>query len=669
MAPSTQPIRWGILGAGKIAAAFARGVNEAENATLTAIASRTAKKANAFAKKFSATGAFQSYEELLASPDVDAVYIATPHPFHAQWAVKAAEAGKHLLIEKPIGLNHAEAMAIFDAAEQAGTFAMEAFMYRCHRQTQMLADLVRSGTIGEIRQIESSFGFKAPFDPESRLFNNDLGGGGILDVGCYPVSAARLIAGAAQGKFFSDPLRISGSGHLGETGVDEWASALLTFPGDIQARLATSVSLTLPSVIKVFGSEGSLTAKSPWHIGGVKGGKSELTLIDNKGEKSSIDTSDPRGLYTIEAEMVSEAILHEQSQCQAMSWADSLSNMKVLDGWRQAIRLTYAREQPSRVVTTIRNDALRKPVKADIPSATISGLDKPVSRLVTGCDNQTTMPHAAVMFDHFFEAGGTAFDTAHLYGDGIMERLLGAWMANHNIRDECVIIGKGAHTPNCRPDAIEPQLLESLDRLQTDSVDIYCLHRDNLSIPVGEFVDALNAQVDAGRIRLFGGSNWTLVRLKAANEYATQNGLQGFSTLSNQYSLARMVNPVWAGCYAASTPDFQEFLTETQMPLFPWSSQARGFFTPRAHPDLRQDQELVNAFYAEDNFERQARAKELAEKFGCNPVEIALAYVLHQPFPTFPLIGPRTLAELRSSIKAARIELSPEDISYLFRGA
>ena len=153
---------------------------------------------------------------MLADPDIDAIYIATPHPFHAEWAIKAAEAGKHVLCEKPMALTAFEADAMIHAARKAGTFLGEAFMYRLHPQTERLVELVRTGAIGEVRMIKSSFGFAMPgFQPEHRLFANDLAGGGILDVGGYPVSMARLIAGAAAGKPFAEPDKVAGTAHLG----------------------------------------------------------------------------------------------------------------------------------------------------------------------------------------------------------------------------------------------------------------------------------------------------------------------------------------------------------------------------------------------------------------------------------------------------------------------
>lgn len=295
----------------------------------------------------------------------------------------------------------------------------------------------------------------------------------------------------------------------------------------------------------------------------------------------------------------------------------------------------------------------------------IAGLDKDISRLIIGVDHQRSLPHASVMFDDFIAKGGNTFDTAWIYGGGLQERLLGQWIKNRGLREEVVLISKGAHTPECTPEGLSRELFESLDRLQTDHLDIYIMHRDNLDVPVGEFVDVLNQQVKAGRMKIFGGSNWSLGRIEEANTYAEVNGLQGFSLVSNNFSLARMVDPVWDGCIMASDAGSRAWLTEHQMPLLPWSSQARGFFTERSGLDKTSDEELVRCWYSEDNFQRKERAVELAKAKGVLPINIALAYVLCQPFPVFGLFGPRTLEETRTSLPGLDIQLTPNELAWL----
>jgi predicted dehydrogenase len=238
----SEKIRWGLLATGAIAEAFARGVKTSETGELVAVGSRTLGKAEAFGARFEISRCHGSYEELLADAEVDAVYVSTPHPQHAEWTIKAAEAGKHVLVEKPIGLNRYEAQAMFSAARENGVFLMEAYMYRCHPQTQRLVELLREQVIGQVSVIQATFSFQAGFDAQSRLWSNALAGGGIMDVGGYTTSIARLVAGAAQGKPFCDPISVTGAGHLHpETGVDAWAVGVLKFPGGIVASIATGV--------------------------------------------------------------------------------------------------------------------------------------------------------------------------------------------------------------------------------------------------------------------------------------------------------------------------------------------------------------------------------------------------------------------------------------------
>jgi predicted dehydrogenase/aryl-alcohol dehydrogenase-like predicted oxidoreductase len=667
-------LRWGILSTGRIARTFATALGPAAGNRLVAVASRDPAAAQAFANDFPGIAAHGNYAALIADADVDAIYVAPPHPEHAEWTLRALHAGKAVLCEKPLGMNHAEVMAMQDAAVTGGRFLMEAFMYRVHPQTETLVRLVRDGAIGEVRHIEASFGYHARFDAASRLFANALGGGGILDVGCYPLSAARLVMG-------TEPTRIRAHGHLGATGVDEWSAALLEFPDGVSAQIATSISVLLDNDLRIYGSKGRIRVASPWHPADADGNWG-FELLRHGREPERI-AGNARPIYVLEAEHVSTLIERGATESPAMSHADSAGNALGLDAWRRAIGLEYEQERPathrSRLPVTVSRPAHGGTDAPTMRHGHVPGLDKPVSSLVMGCDNQPGMSHAAIMWDHFFEHGGNAFDTAWLYGSGAMERLLGWWHRSRGVREDLVIVGKGAHTPHCFPDAIGTQLTESLDRLQTDYVDVYFMHRDNLDIPVGEFVDALNREVAAGRVRVFGGSNWTLPRLQAANEYAARNGLRGFAAVSNNFSLARMVTPIWPGVVAATDPEFRAWLTATGTALMPWSSQARGFFTPWADTvlaDAAQENvaitsmqptaaELKRTWVSPDNLERRARAGQFARARGVEMINVALAWVLTQPFPCMPLIGPRTLAETRSCLRALELPISAEESAWL----
>ncbi|MER8847320.1 MULTISPECIES: aldo/keto reductase [Mesorhizobium] len=668
----STPIRWGILGPGGIAKAFADGVAGSRTGKVVAIGARNPGKPG-LAESFPGARILDGYDALLADPEIDAIYIAVPHPGHAQWAIRAAEAGKHVLCEKPLGLTAFEADAMMHAARKAGTFLGEAFMYRLHPQTLQLVDLIKSGVIGEIRMLKSSFGFAMPdFMPEHRLYANDLAGGGILDVGGYPVSMVRLIAGAAAGEPFAEPDKVVGAAHLGQSGVDEWASAVLHFPGGIVAEVSCSISLNQDNVLRIFGTMGRIEVPDFWFAGGDRDvGLGRINVIGADGAEETISVNEKRHVYSFEVDAAGEAIRagRQEFAWPGMGWADSLGTLRVLDRWRAAVGLEYEIEKASLRTDTISGRPLRHGGTA-IGKRTIPGLPKPTSVVALGFEDFRTFSSGSILLDAFFEAGGNLFDTGYVYGGGYTETLLGQWLGNRGVREQSVIIAKGAHSPLCYPDVIAKQLAQSLDRLQTDHVDIYFMHRDNPDVPVGEFVDAMDREVKAGRIRgPFGGSNWTMQRMDEAIAYAERTGKRKPGALSNNFSLAEMLEPIWAGCITSSTDDWKAWLTSRQMPNFAWSSQGRGFFTDRAGRDRLDSEELVRVWYSERNFGRRDRAIELAARLRKSPIHIALAYVLNQPFPSVPLIGPRTLGELDDSLRALDIALSPAELEWLDGGS
>ncbi len=659
-------IRWGIIGPGRIAQTFADGIAHSRSGKLVAIASRNPEKPG-LGDGFPGARIVNGYEALLADKDIDAVYIATPHTGHAEWAIKAIRAGKHVLVEKPIALSAFDAEAIYYEARKAGVFAGEAFMYRVHPQTAKLIELVKSGAIGDLRIIRTSFGFNlGKVNPEHRLFANDMAGGGILDVGGYPVSMARLIAGAVEGKPFLDPDKVSGVGHLGQTGVDEWASAVLKFPNDIIAEVSCSIMANQDNTLRIIGSDGRIEVKDFWFASGHKGGIGKIDVIKGS-ETQTIEVKEDRWLYSFEVDAAGDAIRAGQKEFAypGISWADSIGNLKVLDQWRASIGLEYGVEKASKRTKNIAGATVAR--GNSIPKRSIPGISKPASLVTLGFEFFPNFAAASLTLDAFYEAGGNAFDTAYVYGGGKTESIFGDWHTSRNVpREEIVLIGKGAHSPLCYPDVIAKQLDQSLNRLKTDYVDIYFMHRDNTDVPVGEFVDAMDAEVKAGRIRgIFGGSNWTRARFDEAIAYAEKNGKAAPAALSNNFSLAEMLDPIWAGCVAASDDDWKTWLNAKQIPNFAWSSQGRGFFTDRAGRDKRDDEELVRVWYSDRNFGRRDRAIELAQKLGRSPIHIALAYVVAQPFPVIPLIGPRTVAELEDSLSALDIKLTPEQVKWL----
>ncbi|MGK9147657.1 aldo/keto reductase [Plantibacter flavus] len=658
-----EHVAWGIIGPGTIAERFATQLHASRTGRLAAVASRTTARAAEFGERFgdgsAPVRAYGSVAELLADPEIDAVYIATPHTEHVRLVVEAVEAGKHVISEKPLSVNRAGAMLAVEAARRAGVYLAEAYMYRFHPQTAKLVELVSSGVVGDVQHVEASFAFAADLPAEHRLMNPELAGGGILDVGGYPVSIARLLAGAAVGAPFAEPVELTAAGTVGATGVDEWASASLTFPSGITAHVTSGVRVADDNRVVVSGSTGRIVVNDPWLPSAEDGSTIEVHTVSGT-ESIHIPGASQ---YAIQADAVAE--FADAGQAPQMGWADSLGNAATLDRWRAAIGLEYPFESITAVVPTSTGRPLAVRAELPMPTGRIAGIDHDISRLVLGVDNQQTLPHASAMFDDFFERGGNAFDTAWLYGGGLQERLFGRWVANRGVRDDVVLIGKGAHTPFCDPESITRQLFESLERLGTDHLDLYLMHRDNAEVPVGEFVDVLNEHAEAGRIRAFGGSNWSIERFEEANAYAAANGKQGFAALSNHFGLARALDVPWEGCVQVTAPESRAWLEETKTPLLPWSSQARGFFTGRAEPGDLSDPELVRCYYSDDNFERLARARSLGAELGVAPTAIALAYVLAQDFPTFALIGPRSIEETRSSTDALSLRLTPEQVAWL----
>ncbi|RME68263.1 MAG: gfo/Idh/MocA family oxidoreductase [Verrucomicrobia bacterium] len=336
-----RPIAWGILGTGMIARKLAAAIAESPSATLAAVGSRNLESARRFAREFGGERAFGSYDEVLRCDAVEAVYIALPNQLHAEWAMRAAALRRHVLCEKPLAVNRIEAERVIAAARSARVFLMEAFMYRCHPQTERLVQVIRDGDIGEVRLIQATFTFKLGPRDDIRL-QNAAAGGGIMDVGCYPLSMARLIAGAARGNPFQNPTDITGTAHIGERSrVDELATASAKFPGGCLAALACGIRVASEHTLRIWGSAGHIVVPQPW----IPPQKDARILVQREGQSTPTEllVDAPASLYAIEIERVADAIrtgdLEARSPC--MSWADTLGNMAGLDAWRAAVGLTF----------------------------------------------------------------------------------------------------------------------------------------------------------------------------------------------------------------------------------------------------------------------------------------------------------------------------------------
>jgi predicted dehydrogenase len=314
------------MATGRIAHQFAGGVKASKTGELVAVGSRSVESAQTFCDQHGGKP-YGSYQALLDDSTVDAVYIATPHHMHAEWTIKAAQAGKGVLCEKPFTLNLAEAEEALGAVRKAGVFFMEAFMYRCHPQTLKVVELVRTGALGEVTMIASEFGFNAARDWDNFRLDGAVGGGALMDVGAYCVSFSRLIAGA-------EPTRSSYFASITDRRYDETGSGCLLFPGGISAHFGTAVHQHLENKARVYGPKGMLEIDAPWKCFGAMRIIRDLEVVEEWDLSSSNDA-----LYAHEADAVAEYF--ESKECPHMSIADTLGNMRTIDELKKSAGLKF----------------------------------------------------------------------------------------------------------------------------------------------------------------------------------------------------------------------------------------------------------------------------------------------------------------------------------------
>ncbi|WP_232229137.1 aldo/keto reductase [Paenibacillus zanthoxyli] len=307
----------------------------------------------------------------------------------------------------------------------------------------------------------------------------------------------------------------------------------------------------------------------------------------------------------------------------------------------------------------------------------VQGLDKSCSQLVIGTADfsRKRLDAAFEMLDAYILRGGNTIDTANVYGDGESELVIGQWLKSRQLRQNVVIIDKGGHyhvnanqaivNRLTRQDVAE-DLERSLERLQTDYIDIYLLHRDDPSVPVDEIMDFLQEHIDSGLIKAVGASNWSVQRIEEANRYANKKGYNRLVVNSPSLSLAAVNEPRWPGTVYVDQA-YHDWHKQTQLPLFAWSSQAGGFFSGRYSPGVRVSEDMVRVYYSDDNWKRLGRASSLAahKGKGITANHIALAYVLNQPYPVCAVIGPERLDELISSFAALDIRMTDAERLWL----
>jgi xylose dehydrogenase (NAD/NADP) len=288
-------VSWGFLSTANINDKLLAGAAESDRVDVIAVASRDAARAEAYARERGIERAYGSYDELLADPDVEAVYISLPNSLHVEWSIRALEAGKHVLCEKPLSRRAEEVERAFDVAEQSGRLLMEAFMYRHNPQTARLEELVDAGAIGRLRLIHAAFSFPLT-DAENVRRDASLDGGGLMDVGCYCVSGTRLLGG--------EPEQVYGEQVLAESGVDELFTGTMRLPGDVLAQFDAGLVLQVRDELEAIGEEGSLFLDDPWHC------KRPLIELRTAGGVEEIAV-EPADSYRLQLENMSDAIRGE----------------------------------------------------------------------------------------------------------------------------------------------------------------------------------------------------------------------------------------------------------------------------------------------------------------------------------------------------------------------
>ena len=321
-AVTTVSTRWALIGTGGMALNIIRDFGLAENVELTTVVSRSPEKGAAFAAEWGVPNIVTDYDELWASPDIDVVYIATPHPSHHGQAKAAIAAGKHVLVEKPITMTVAEAVELRDLAGATGVFLMEAMWTRFNPVVRKVQELVAAGAVGDPRVAFASFGIPVPFDPESRLWNADLGGGSMLDQGVYPITWAHLMFGA--------PSSISARGTMTPTGVDTQATILLGYPNGQEAILNCSMTTFLPLTASISGTAGQITLDPPfWGTTGYKVMQLDLAKRSLGDEHVDVPT-EGRG-YVPMLRAVSQAILDGRREHPLCTLSDTIAVMEVVE--------------------------------------------------------------------------------------------------------------------------------------------------------------------------------------------------------------------------------------------------------------------------------------------------------------------------------------------------
>ena len=326
----TEAVRWGILGTGRIARTFAAGLATLPSARLVAVGSRAQRTADEFADRFGVPHRHSTYDGLADDPDVDVVYVATPHPFHCENSALCLRAGKAVLCEKPFAINRARARQVVDLARGKGLFLMEAMWTRFLPVMGKVRDWLIDGAIGQTRMVYADFGFRAELNREGRLFNPELGGGALLDVGVYTLSFASMVFGGP-------PSAMSGLAHLGETGVDEQAAVVLSYPEGGLALLSCAVRTNTFQEAKIFGTQGAISIHPPfWH--------SKSVTLSVKGREDALELPYEGNGYGHQAAEVMRCLREGKPESEVMPLDETLSILETMDRLRAGWGLKYPME-------------------------------------------------------------------------------------------------------------------------------------------------------------------------------------------------------------------------------------------------------------------------------------------------------------------------------------
>jgi predicted dehydrogenase len=325
-----RKVRWGILGTGAIARQFVRGLRSLPEAEVLAVGSRSEASAARFADRRSIPRRHVGYDGLASDPDIDVVYIATPHPFHAENATLCLEAGKAVLCEKPFTVNAAQAERVIGLARERGLFLMEGMWTRFFPLMEEVRRLLSEGAIGEVRMLNVDFGFRAEPDPASRLFAPGLGGGALLDVGVYCVSFASMVLGRPSGSV--------GISHLGETGVDEQASVILEHEGGRLANLSVGIRTTTPQEATIMGTEAYVRIHAPWWR------PTSMTISRAGKENEYVEVPVSGNGFGYEAAEVMRCLEAGETESDVMPLDETVSVMRTMDSIRAAWGLRYPGE-------------------------------------------------------------------------------------------------------------------------------------------------------------------------------------------------------------------------------------------------------------------------------------------------------------------------------------